>query len=89
MRCHAGPCSPARAPRLPRSESPPALLHTTAAHGGNRGRKRLPLVIGHRGAAAYRPEHTIASYTLAIEMDADYIEPDLVLHQGRQARRPS
>jgi len=45
-----------------------------AAHGG----RRLPLVIGHRGASGYRPEHTIASYTLAIELGADYIEPDLV-----------
>jgi len=40
--------------------------------------RRLPLVIGHRGASGYRPEHTLASYTLAIEMGADYIEPDLV-----------
>jgi glycerophosphoryl diester phosphodiesterase len=52
-----------------------------AAHhghgGGGRNRKRLPIVIGHRGSPAYRPEHTIASYTLAIEMGADYIEPDL------------
>jgi glycerophosphoryl diester phosphodiesterase len=49
-------------------------------HGGTaaeRGRS-LPIVIGHRGASAYRPEHTLASYTLAIEMGADYIEPDLV-----------
>jgi glycerophosphoryl diester phosphodiesterase len=50
-------------------------------HGGKHGhgghRRKLPLVIGHRGAPAYRPEHTIASYTLAIEMGADYIEPDL------------
>src|SRR5687768_9420976 len=38
----------------------------------------LPLVIAHRGASGYRPEHTIASYTLAIEQGADYIEPDLV-----------
>src|SRR5215213_9617066 len=42
------------------------------------GGHRLPLVIGHRGASGYRPEHTIASYRLAIEMGADYIEPDLV-----------
>ncbi|HEY4277349.1 MAG TPA: glycerophosphodiester phosphodiesterase [Conexibacter sp.] len=34
-------------------------------------------MIGHRGSPAYRPEHTIASYKLAIEMGADYIEPDL------------
>jgi glycerophosphoryl diester phosphodiesterase len=39
---------------------------------------RLPIVIGHRGASGYRPEHTLASYELAIEMGADYIEPDLV-----------
>jgi glycerophosphoryl diester phosphodiesterase len=37
-----------------------------------------PLVIGHRGASGYRPEHTLASYRLAAEMGADYIEPDLV-----------
>ncbi len=37
-----------------------------------------PLVLGHRGAAGYRPEHTLASYRLAIRMGADYIEPDLV-----------
>ena len=39
---------------------------------------KAPLVIAHRGASGYRPEHTLASYTLAIEMGADYIEPDLV-----------
>jgi len=39
---------------------------------------QLPIVIGHRGASGYRPEHTLASYELAIEMGADYIEPDLV-----------
>jgi len=39
---------------------------------------RAPLVIGHRGAAGYRPEHTLASYELAARMGADYIEPDLV-----------
>jgi glycerophosphoryl diester phosphodiesterase len=38
----------------------------------------IPLVIGHRGASGYRPEHTLASYALAIQMGADYIEPDLV-----------
>jgi glycerophosphoryl diester phosphodiesterase len=37
-----------------------------------------PIVIGHRGASGYRPEHTLASYQLAIEMGADFIEPDLV-----------
>jgi glycerophosphoryl diester phosphodiesterase len=42
------------------------------------GGRRLPLVIGHRGASGYRPEHTLASYQLAIGMGADFIEPDLV-----------
>jgi glycerophosphoryl diester phosphodiesterase len=39
---------------------------------------KQPLVIGHRGASGYRPEHTLASYELAIQMGADYIEPDIV-----------
>jgi glycerophosphoryl diester phosphodiesterase len=43
-----------------------------------------PLVIAHRGASGYRPEHTLASYTLAIEMGADYIEPDLVATRDGQ-----
>ena len=38
-----------------------------------------PLVIGHRGACGYLPEHTLASYRKAIEMGADFIEPDLVV----------
>jgi glycerophosphoryl diester phosphodiesterase len=37
-----------------------------------------PLVIGHRGASGYLPEHTLESYKLAIEQGADFIEPDLV-----------
>ena len=37
-----------------------------------------PIVIGHRGAPGYRPEHTLASYALAIEQGADFVEPDLV-----------
>jgi glycerophosphoryl diester phosphodiesterase len=65
------------------------LPGTAAAHGGagrgqHGGGRSGPLVIGHRGASAYRPEHTIASYTLAIEMGADYIEPDLVSTQDHQ-----
>ncbi|GGO17678.1 glycerophosphoryl diester phosphodiesterase [Microbispora rosea subsp. aerata] len=37
-----------------------------------------PIVIGHRGASALRPEHTLPSYETAIALGADYIEPDLV-----------
>jgi glycerophosphoryl diester phosphodiesterase len=36
------------------------------------------LVIGHRGASALRPEHTLASYAVAIEDGVDFVEPDLV-----------
>lgn len=50
---------------------------------GDRGHVRAPLVIGHRGASGYRPEHTLASYELAIELGADYIEPDLVTTKDR------
>ncbi len=42
-----------------------------------------PLVIGHRGACGYKPEHTLASYQLAIDMRADYIEPDLVMTKDK------
>lgn len=38
-----------------------------------------PIVIAHRGASGERPEHTLAGYKLAIDLGADYIEPDLVL----------
>ncbi|GAA0295997.1 glycerophosphodiester phosphodiesterase family protein [Kineococcus aurantiacus] len=37
-----------------------------------------PFVVGHRGACAYRPEHTVASWELAARLGADVIEPDLV-----------
>lgn len=37
-----------------------------------------PLVIGHRGAAGWRPEHTAAAYTYGVQVGADWIEPDLV-----------
>jgi glycerophosphoryl diester phosphodiesterase len=38
-----------------------------------------PIVIAHRGASGYVPEHTLVSYFIAIEQGADYIEPDLVM----------
>lgn len=40
--------------------------------------RKVPVVIGHRGAPGYRPEHTRSSYELAIEMGVDAIEPDVV-----------
>ena len=38
-----------------------------------------PLVIAHRGASGYVPEHTLAAYAMAILQGADFIEPDLVI----------
>jgi glycerophosphoryl diester phosphodiesterase len=39
---------------------------------------RTPLVIAHRGASGYRPEHTRAAYSLAFALGADAVEPDIV-----------
>ncbi|QBI52816.1 glycerophosphodiester phosphodiesterase family protein [Streptomonospora litoralis] len=55
-------------------------------HGHGDGHERsgpdalvdTPWVIAHRGASAYRPEHTLSAYRLAIRQRADVIEPDLV-----------
>jgi glycerophosphoryl diester phosphodiesterase len=49
----------------------------TAGDRGDAGYEDL-LVIGHRGASGYRPEHTLAAYELAARMGADYIECDVV-----------
>jgi glycerophosphoryl diester phosphodiesterase len=40
-----------------------------------------PIVIGHRGACGYVPEHTLTSYFIAIQQGADFVEPDLVMTQ--------
>jgi glycerophosphoryl diester phosphodiesterase len=52
------------------SSAAPARQHDEASDG--------PTIYGHRGAAGYRPEHTLGSYRLAARLGADYIEPDLV-----------
>ncbi len=49
----------------------------TAARGAARPAK--PVVLGHRGCSALRPEHTLGSYAKAIADGADFIEPDLVV----------
>lgn len=41
-------------------------------------RDSAPLVIGHRGAPGYLPDHTLESYALAIALGADFFEPDLI-----------
>lgn len=50
-----------------------------AGQGGKMKPLSDPIVIGHRGASGERPEHTLASYNLAIDEGVDFIEPDLVL----------
>ena len=50
---------------------------------GERNKPSIPILIGHRGAAGCLPEHTLESYALAIELDADYVEPDLVATRDR------
>jgi len=39
----------------------------------------MPVVIGHRGACGYVPEHTLTSYFIAMQAGVDYVEPDLVM----------
>ncbi|GAB3603918.1 glycerophosphodiester phosphodiesterase family protein [Microbacterium aureliae] len=41
--------------------------------------RRPPLVIGHRGAPGYRPEHSRSSYDLALQLGVDAVEPDIVV----------
>jgi glycerophosphoryl diester phosphodiesterase len=40
---------------------------------------KKPLIIAHRGASGYLPEHTLAAKVLAFTMGADYIEQDVAL----------
>ncbi|WP_428333414.1 glycerophosphodiester phosphodiesterase family protein [Novosphingobium sp.] len=49
----------------------------TSAHAAKR--PATPVVLGHRGCSALRPEHSLGSYAKAIADGADYIEPDLVV----------
>ena len=55
-----------------------ALIAPLAQAKKKPGSESSPLIIGHRGASGYVPEHTLESYKLAIRLGADYIEPDLV-----------
>src|SRR3954452_13771701 len=42
-------------------------------------RSSRPVIVGHRGACAYRPEHTVASVEVAMDLGAELIEPDVVV----------
>jgi glycerophosphoryl diester phosphodiesterase len=54
------------------------------AHPGKPRGEARPLVIAHRGASGYVPEHTLAAYALAVLQGADYVEPDLVMTRDGQ-----
>ena len=54
-------------------------LSATGNAGDRRHERSEPIVIGHRGASGYVPEHTLAAYYIAIQQGADFIEPDLVI----------
>ncbi|MFE7107095.1 glycerophosphodiester phosphodiesterase [Streptomyces sp. NPDC057575] len=57
-----------------------AAGNVSERHGGHGFRLDLPVptVIGHRGTSGYRPEHTLGSYQLALDMGAHIVEQDLV-----------
>jgi glycerophosphoryl diester phosphodiesterase len=54
------------------------VAEAAATSRGSGSDDSTPLVIGHRGASGYLPEHTLQSYALAIKLGADYVEPDVV-----------
>ncbi|MGI5448806.1 glycerophosphodiester phosphodiesterase [Streptomyces sp. CA-243310] len=58
--------------------APTAAAATAATGRGGYRDLPVPTVIGHRGASGYRPEHTLGSYRLALDLGADVIEQDLV-----------
>ncbi|WP_020663950.1 glycerophosphodiester phosphodiesterase [Amycolatopsis benzoatilytica] len=58
----------------PAGASEPGPAHAAARRPGHDG----PVIVGHRGAPGYRPEHTLASYELAYRMGVDYVDVDLV-----------
>ena len=60
------------------SASSASAAVTSPLSPATEGQVDVPLVIAHRGASGYRPEHTLAAYRLAVRMNSDYIEPDLV-----------
>jgi len=58
-----------------------AALSFSSAHAATYAtlRGEAPLVIAHRGASGYLPEHTLAGYELAIKLGADVVEPDVAI----------
>ena len=55
------------------------LMTSTTVQANDPQHQSTPIVIGHRGASGYVPEHTLTSYFIAMQDGADYVEPDLVM----------
>jgi glycerophosphoryl diester phosphodiesterase len=62
----------------PRCIPPPLVVPSTVTTHAPQ------IVIAHRGASAHLPEHTLPAYRLALELGADYVEPDLVPTKDNQ-----
>ena len=56
-----------------------AWIAVAALHASTQAPQMSKLLIAHRGASAYAPEHTLTAYRLAIVQDADYVEQDLAV----------
>jgi glycerophosphoryl diester phosphodiesterase len=56
-----------------------AWMAVAALHANTQAPQMSKVLIAHRGASAYAPEHTLAAYRLAIVQDADYVEQDLAV----------
>ena len=56
-----------------------AWIAVAAVHAYMQAPQMSKLLIAHRGASAYAPEHTLTAYRLAIVQDADYVEQDLAV----------
>jgi len=54
-------------------------IAVAALHAYTQAPQMSKLLIAHRGASAYAPEHTLTAYRLAIVQDADYVEQDLAV----------
>jgi glycerophosphoryl diester phosphodiesterase len=55
------------------------MMLAAAGLGADLSSQTRKLAIAHRGASGYAPEHTLASYRLAMEQHADFVEPDLAV----------
>jgi glycerophosphoryl diester phosphodiesterase len=54
------------------------LLMMASLSGAAAAERGKPAIVAHRGASGTLPEHTLPAYELAIELGADYVEPDVV-----------